>query len=240
MLHQVIRTLIWNDVEKYIEDIFNIPCDQFGLLWVKKSWNGLIKQGLADYRNELERNLVLFRLLTLATMYGEFYELVTGETPSPSHDAWIESLDISPIRIGQIIGRHSYNANHYSSEDLLKISISRIINIYRKPIFNALVTEFGSDRKLFIGMWIAIKNTDSIFDTFDHYSDLEIQCDLLCPIDNDTDSDEDDDINLDSYLEKYEQEIKEESFILILDVKDSMLRAFDWITRGMNSRNIGL
>lgn len=150
--------LKWDEIEYEVEQIWRGKPE---LIWAKKAWRGIINEGLASYKNEIEKHLVLIRLLTLATIYKEFYSITLDESfdlESEYYD-WVEHIEISSFRMGQIVGNDfEIDLEDYDNE-LLDRAIIHLINESKYEVFVAIIKEFGNEEKLFHWLWITVGHT---------------------------------------------------------------------------------
>ncbi|MBW9173378.1 hypothetical protein [Clostridium estertheticum] len=68
----------WEEISEYVSGLFNV-WDDNDIKWGKAVWKAISNNGLASYSNEIERHTVVIRLMTLATIYNEFHDLVFDE-----------------------------------------------------------------------------------------------------------------------------------------------------------------
>ncbi|PKM80303.1 MAG: hypothetical protein CVU89_14525 [Firmicutes bacterium HGW-Firmicutes-14] len=73
------KTLLWNDISDFARGKFDVWTGEGQHVWAEQAWEGIIQAGLADYKDEIERHIVLIRLMALVTMYREFCDLVWQE-----------------------------------------------------------------------------------------------------------------------------------------------------------------
>lgn len=164
------KTLFWGEFEKLAcYSLFNVWAGEGQFLWAKQAWNAVVKAGLADYRDEIERHIVIIRLMTLATFYNEFRDLVWDEYfDREIVSEWMQDEEFfHPIRIFQIIGPDFYkdeNIAHYFKNDsefiignYLEIyveALNDLIDRHRDEVFNALISGFGDEVNLFMSLLI--------------------------------------------------------------------------------------
>ena len=74
------------------------------MLWAEKAWSRIANSGLADYHNELERSKVNIRLFSIIVLYGEFCSITMEQTFNPEFHDWMDRIELSQIRIGQLVG----------------------------------------------------------------------------------------------------------------------------------------
>ncbi len=153
------KTLMWKDVSSFVHDKTNVWVSGGGQRWVKLAWDAVTKAELAGYRDEIERHIVLIRLMTLMMMYLEFCDLVWDESFEKEdivREGWIEDGGIfDSIRIWQIIGTDFYRDEGIGGADktdLLTEALIHLIDKHRKEVYEALERGWGGDDKLFVSM----------------------------------------------------------------------------------------
>lgn len=211
------NTLTWDEIKDKASSLFNVWAGCPKLVWAHKAWNGLVKQGLADYTSDIEYHEVLLRLTTLADMYDEFCEKAYDEYYERDYDYWIDTLDINLIRIGQLIGKN-FETEINDPYELIKLTFQELIYRSKRKIFDSLCKEFGDESTLFVALWITPidlvnkeKNNNLIEDeNNNHFDNGKI-----------TESDD---------IKKYEKNIEDlAEDILDNDIYDVM-EAYQWVT----------
>ncbi len=144
----------WEDVE----GMFDFWTGKPELYWARNAWSALEKAGLTLFSDQIERTKVLVRIMNLATICREFYHLAFDETQdSPPYTWWADSLEISPFRIGQIVGSSFERGDdEYVDDDadsLIKSALVFLVDENRHEICAALVKGFGSESDLFYALW---------------------------------------------------------------------------------------
>lgn len=145
------KKLQWDDISNFAEDKFNVWSNDAGQLWAKKAWNILEKEGLTEYKNEIERHIVIIRLLTLATMYNEFCYLVWDEYfdyPMVGTYWLDDEVFFNPIRVWQLVGIHFYKEEKIEEievEDLLTEALLELIDNQRNLVYGALNKHLRED-----------------------------------------------------------------------------------------------
>ena len=82
----------WEDIAYAGDDIFNVWFGNPELLWAKAAWQKLQEAGLTAFGTELERHVVLCRLLVLGG------SLLIADVKSASKD--VDGLVRFPLRAG--------------------------------------------------------------------------------------------------------------------------------------------
>lgn len=146
----------WADISEDVQEIFHVWYEdhhQEELRWAKDAWNGLQKRGLTAYATEVEKALVLVRLMTLATMYHEFCELAWQEVFEPAYVLWADELGISQVRVGQLLGPNQMvNSDDSEDADLFEAGLGLLIDQNRSEIYSALVVHFGDCTGIFVSL----------------------------------------------------------------------------------------
>jgi hypothetical protein len=145
----------WEDVSATAESIFRVWASAAGkeLDWANSAWIALGRAGLTSYKGAIEQTTVLVRLLSLGVIFREFCEIAHGEPSDPDITDWADSLEISPVRIGQALGPNYLE----DSKDPLDLddAILALIDEIRPEVFAALVKGFGNESSLFLALWRA-------------------------------------------------------------------------------------
>jgi hypothetical protein len=158
--------LAWADTSESAREIFHIWEDhhQEELRWAKAGWSGLQKRGLTAYANEVEKDMVLVRIMALATMYHEFCEVAWQEMFETEHSAWADELGISQVHVGQLLGSNQM-ADSDDSDDanLFEDGLGLLIDQNRSRIYSALTAHFGGCTGLFVSLWRILKSDEDDF-----------------------------------------------------------------------------
>lgn len=101
----------------------------------------------------IERTIVLLRLITLGVIFGEFCELTRGEPFDADIIDWADSLEICPVRVGQVLGPKYLE----DSDDPVKLerALLALIDQVRPVVSDTLVKGFGNESTLFLSLWRA-------------------------------------------------------------------------------------
>jgi hypothetical protein len=147
--------LDWAEVSGPAQEIFRIwmSASSKELDWANTAWIALGRAGLTNYGDEVDKTRVLVRFLTLGTIFREFCELARNEVFAPCIYLWADTLEIEPIRVGQVLGRNTLKE---SKENLdLEVAIDELMDQNRSEITSALVRHFGNESALFLSLWRA-------------------------------------------------------------------------------------
>lgn len=214
-------TMQWEDIKDSADELFNIWVGQPELKWAKKSWSGLVKQGLADYTNDIERHIVLIRLLTLANMYGKFCEKAFGESFYPCYSDWADTLDINYIRLGQLVGKDFDSEYFLDTDELFESAIEALIGDSKYKVFNALCKEFGNESMLFVGLWVTVQDDIQDYED-DEYEEQEEDGEIF----SNNNREENKEIEYDELIERLAEYVLE-------DDSYDKLEAYAWVSDGM-------
>jgi len=165
----------WEGISEYASGLFNAGGDN-NIKWAGAAWKAISNKGLASYSNEKERHIVIIRLMTLATIYNEFHDLVFDDCfcRDDIYD-WIydsEILNFHRIRVWQLVGKDFYcdedlkksvinQFDEYNEMDLLIEDVNELIDEQREKVYLALVKHYTDDIELFISL---LSTTYSEFD----------------------------------------------------------------------------
>lgn len=132
------------------------------LEWAKCAWASLAKHDLTAFDGEVERTMVLLRLLTLAVLYREWCWLARDE-PLPGGDIVgmaTEDAEICPFRVAQLVGpEFGVSAPDSDQAQLLAEALSELTTQERPTLCRILIKCFGSAAALHQAL-DATTNTD--------------------------------------------------------------------------------
>ena len=149
------KVLTWADVLPAAEKAFAIWMDHPERHWAKAAWKVLVRAGLAAYANEAERCQVVIRFIALAGLYHDFCQEAWG---LPSHGYhlyldWAQELSITPLRVGQLLGRDPTWDKDYSEDELVPGALKALTDRAREEVHSALLEGFGGISLLFASLW---------------------------------------------------------------------------------------
>lgn len=232
-LCEIDRTMLsWDDLSG-TEEIFSVWVDGDEIEWAKKSWEILSAHGLTEYENEIERCLVLIRLLCLGVMYREFCYFAWDEYPDIDLADWADEAGINSFRIAQIVGNEFEPDLDGSERELLEEALKRLILREHSRVYRALVEGFGGKSMLFASLWLTMEkgamadgwdDEEGEENEDDHYEQNSFSFSLL---DGEEEENEHD--------LTYEDRLKNESVLrsVLNDVDANKLRAYAWVEEGM-------
>lgn len=144
--------LEWDDVGYLASKFFNIWSSCGDLEWAETAWGFLAKAGLTDDSNGLEHCKTLVRLLCLAEYYYTACTLYLDEAVETDLTAWAEELDISGVRLGQIIGPDFTFGSSEDGATLYKEALTEVMAELEDEVEKALLKGYGSKGGLFVAL----------------------------------------------------------------------------------------
>ena len=152
--------LTLEDVKPALEEVFE---DDLERRWAIEAWTALSDLDCANYSTELERCEAAINFIAFAEFYRDWKAMVEedsyrgfgcGDLPT--------ALNLSPFRLGQLIGRHSgfleeaacdHHRDWDSDSDLFRAALSYLEMKARPKIFSALQEHFGGLSAFFVALW---------------------------------------------------------------------------------------
>jgi hypothetical protein len=132
---------VWNEEEKKA--------------WLRKAWDALSNARLTQYDTSIERAEVLIRFLALTGIFADFYEIAFQDGFEPEYTELAESLDLSPLRIGQLIGRDANCDEGQDDSKLYSEALQHLASEARTEVCRTLIEGFRNAPGLFISLWRA-------------------------------------------------------------------------------------
>lgn len=154
---------VWDEEEKRV--------------WAKKAWNILSQAKLTQYTTGVERAEVIIRFLTLTGIFADFYEIAFWDGHQPEYTELAEALALSPLRVGQLIGRSPDCDDGQDDAELYSDALRHLASEARSEVYHALIEGFKNASLLFISLWRA----NSSYADEDIVSDDDIVNDDLTP-----------------------------------------------------------
>lgn len=145
-------TLEWDEVGHLADRFFNIWSSGGDLEWAETAWGFLAKAGLTDDSNGLEHCKTLVRLLCLAEYYYTACTLYLDEDVETDLTAWAEELDISAVRLGQLIGPDFIFGSSEDSSTLYKEALTDLMAELEDEVEKALLKGYGGKDRLFVAL----------------------------------------------------------------------------------------
>lgn len=150
--------LTWDELGEVAKSLFDVWQGQPELRWAKEAWTHLTSRGLASYSNDLEKCRTKIRLIALAAFYCDFCYLAWDEAAYPTYDLWAELLEISEVRVGQLIGSDSELSTEEEEERLFQEVLRKLVRSARQEVFGALVDAYGNTSALLVALWNSNKD----------------------------------------------------------------------------------
>ncbi len=143
--------LDWSDVEESAGNLFRVWAMGRELEWAKAAWHSMGERGLTAYTNEIDRTLVVVRLVTLAVIYRQWCVLAREEMFSMDEVSSLAIMDaeICPFRLAQFMGPE-FRADdpNCGQDELVEDALLTLIDRERPTICRALIEGFGGEVKL--------------------------------------------------------------------------------------------
>lgn len=147
------QLLGWPAVEGAARELFNVWMDTSEMRWAEESWALLGQAGLTQYENDVGRCQAAIYLLTLATLYRDFCFLAWDEYAPLELDWGADLLDISPLRVGQLVGTGDDAVDDGDDAQALEAALGRLVSDARLPVLATLFQRYGGVTGLFIALW---------------------------------------------------------------------------------------
>ncbi len=229
-----IKTLTWDDVEPVARVAFKVWVGQPELRWAKRTWQKLTTAGLATYSNELGYTQAALRFIALACIYNDFWQVSWLEELSMTYvGEWWRMFNLSPFRIGQLVGPEFEQDNDTSDidddEELVDLAIDGLIDKARSEVTTALVKAYNGPAWLIVSLHHSTESPLSRSPFSSDWSALDVEDEDNESADWQFVSEEGDDDGLDD-----EEEFTEADAELLVDVDfvSEYLRAYEWILAG--------
>jgi hypothetical protein len=109
--------LRWSTIAEDAKELFDVWVNQPELAWAKKAWEHIETAGLTVHINDVERTLVLIRLVALAAFYHSWCYAAWQEG-AVQLEYWRDALEIPHFRLAQLVGV-DFETNFGDSDDRL-------------------------------------------------------------------------------------------------------------------------
>jgi len=170
----------WEELESTAQRNFNVWGGGTDLDWAKQAWGVLENSGLTSHENEPERCKVALRFLALGDYYYNFCTIFRGEHLEPEFVDWVEKLNISAFRLGQLFGESAELEYEWDADLLYQKSLEVLISDAGNEIIDPLKNGFGGQCPLFISLWRStISEEKSNPEHLDYLTDNDIYCQRL-------------------------------------------------------------
>jgi hypothetical protein len=147
--------LTWDDLQPALELPHSVWDDEEKRAWARKAWSLLTQAKLTQYVTGVERAEVVVRFLALIGIFADFYKIAFQDGFEPDYVELAESLDLTPLKVGQLIGRDADCDEGQDDSDLYGDALQFLANEARAEVWRALITGFGNAPRLFISLWRA-------------------------------------------------------------------------------------
>ena len=119
-----------------------------GQQWATAMWEVLGRAGLTTFRNGREHELVLIRLMSLAAIRSEFFEIIGDDywDPDSVYGHWSDAVGISPYFLGQVVAlflESQCDTDEIDHAETIASACRRLADTCRHDVWNALVSALG-------------------------------------------------------------------------------------------------
>lgn len=147
------ENLTWDELQPALDLSFSVWDEKEKKEWANKAWRILSDVKLTQYVTEVERAEVIVRFLALTGIFADFYEIAFQDGYEPEYTELAESLDLSPLRVGQLIGRDADCDDGQDDSQLYADALLHLANGARGEVCKALIAGFGNAPQLLISLW---------------------------------------------------------------------------------------
>ena len=145
--------MMWDEVEAAARSAFRVWDSRRELAWAEEAWDHLADAGLTAYATDLERHRVLIRFLVLPRFYLDWSSKAYNHSEGDMLTDWVETLDLSPFRLGQLVGSGDDNTDWRDDSPLVHSALQSLTYDARGEVVGALKAGFGGDNGLFLSLW---------------------------------------------------------------------------------------
>jgi hypothetical protein len=145
--------ITWDELQPALNLSYSVWDEEEKRAWARKAWSILSKAKLTQYTTGVERAEVIIRFLALTGIFADFYEIAFQDGYEPENTELAESLDLSPLRVGQLIGRDSDCDDELDDSELYRDALRYLASEARHEVYRALIEGFGNASALFISLW---------------------------------------------------------------------------------------
>lgn len=147
--------LTWDELQPALELSNSVWDEAEKKAWAGKAWSILSQAKLTQYATGIERAEAVVRFLALTGIFADFYEIAFQDGFEPEYTELAESLDLSPLRVGQLIGRDADCDDGQDDSELYRDALQHLASEARTEVCRALIEGFGSAPGLFLSLWRA-------------------------------------------------------------------------------------
>ncbi len=137
--------LEWDEIESVADRAFSVWVGAPEREWAKNMWLLLEKHNLTCYEDEFGWHLAVFRVLALGGIYRDFCAVAWDEHTDRWYWAWVDSIEINPLILGQLYGRET--TEEYDEE--LSSTLSVLVELERAKVVATLSESLGGDIELY-------------------------------------------------------------------------------------------
>lgn len=222
------ETLRWEEVEPVARLAFRVWVGQPELRWAKRAWQKIIAAGLASYSNELDYTRAALRFIALACIYNDFCQAAWDEESVTYVGDWWRMFNLSPFRIGQLVGpEFNPDTDDYAEDDgdLIDLAMDNLLQKARSEVADTLIKSYNGAEWLIVSLHHSNEATRSPSPVSSNWADPDS--------DDEEDALDDQSIN-DGEEENNEEEFTDEDAELLIDASfaSDYLQAYDWILAG--------
>jgi hypothetical protein len=149
------ESLTWDELQPAFDLSYSVWDEEEKRTWARKAWNLLGRAKLTQYETSVERAEVVIRFLALTGIFADFYEIAFQDGFEPDYVEVAESLDLSPLKVGQLIGRDANCDDGQDDSELYGDALLYLANEARGEVYRALLKGFGNASQIFISLWRA-------------------------------------------------------------------------------------
>ncbi len=209
----------WEDVGS-IDEIFTVWVDGSEVRWAKQAWETLARKGLTSYADDLERCQVLIRLFALGAIYRDFCSIAWEERHYPEYEYWVDLVDLSVFRIGQLVGNAPDVADDAGS------ALADLVENCRGEVVDALHEGFGDTSGLFLALWRTNQPASDDTKRMEREEASRTKTQVAAGATGSPCEDRDSHTDNDPELDERDYETDEE---ILNDVTPHKMRAYEWL-----------
>jgi hypothetical protein len=150
-------TIGWEEAS----DIFTQFCrfvDEPEMRWFKKAWQGFVDAGKTSYENDVQKQWVLARAVTLGVMFAEFAEKAWGENSDTESDllelsGYRDTFNL--VRLGNMADK-DFLSDDGDESDLFVEAMDNLVYRCRREVYDMLVKVFGHPTTVFVSLWLCL------------------------------------------------------------------------------------
>jgi hypothetical protein len=149
------ETLTWDELQPALDLSYSVWDEEEKRAWARKAWSLLAQAKFTQYVTGVERAEVIVRFLALTGIFADFYKIAFQDGFEPDYVELAESLDLAPLKVGQLIGRDADCDEGQDDSELYSDALRHLANEARDEVCRALIKGFGNAPQLFISLWRA-------------------------------------------------------------------------------------